>query len=144
MKGSIFFLIGLLVGVSGCSATRPVVAYDQLWRETYRGTVNMSFVDGTGSIDVMGEKTHTRAVGVALWQYGSGATRGGIANIQSTDGRRIRAEWMAMRMDAGYGSGTDQSGNEFIFGFGLTPVEEAEFIKTQGAGHRAGASLFGQ
>lgn len=33
MRSSIFFLVGLFVGVSGCSATRPIVAYDVWERE---------------------------------------------------------------------------------------------------------------
>ena len=46
----------------------------------------------------------------------------------SPDDSRL-AVW---RMDAGYGSGVDQYGDSFMFGFGLTPAEEAEFVKTQG------------
>ncbi len=140
MKAVFFFAI--VFALSGCSASRPVVGYDKFNDEIYRGTVNMSFVNGRGSIDATGEKTHSRAIGVALWQYGHGDTRGGIVNIQSTDGRRIRGEWMTMRMDAGYGSGVDQNGNDFIFGFGLTPAEDSEFIRTNGSGHRFTSSLF--
>lgn len=91
----------------------------------------MSFVDGTGSISAFGERSKTRAAGIALYGYGSGATRGGTAKIQLADGRLIRSQWIATAIDSGYGSGADQYGNNFVFAFGLTPAEDVDFIRTQ-------------
>jgi len=136
----IVFLVSCSLLSGGCSVTERAIGYHVEKDEVYRGTVTIN-MDGTGTITVIGDKSGTRADGLATWRWGMGNPHGGVLTINTQDGRRVSGEWVGTTTTSGYGSAIDQFGQRYLISFGLDKTEEQAWVASQRRNAEAAAKV---
>jgi hypothetical protein len=137
-KKAILFLLPLSLLFSPGCVTYPVVGSFDAYNETFKGTATQNLFIGTSEINVHGVNSKTTAKGSSWLTYLSPTlncegTKGNVL-LTFDDGRIVNAEFYCLSCVSGWGSGKDQSGNNFTFTFGMSNEEAERFIeKTKNA-----------
>ncbi len=114
--------------LSGCVVRYPVVGKFVNASEVFRGRITARSHPEKGSIEITGEVTKVKCVGRSKISYAPPGKEGRVA-LACQDGKRILATYRVIAWGKGYGTGTDQDGNRFIFTFGMPDGEARKFIK---------------
>jgi hypothetical protein len=131
-KVILFFVPLTLLFVQGC-VTYPVTGSFDSYNETFKGTATQNLFIGTSEIKVQSTAGKTTAKGSSWLTYMSPSlncegTKGEVL-LTFDDGRIVNAEFYCLTCASGWGSGKDQSGNNFIFTFGMNGKEAEQFIE---------------
>jgi len=114
--------------LSGCVVRYPVVGKFVNSSEVFRGRITAHADPEKGSIEVTGEVTKVKCVGRSKISYAPPGKEGRVA-LACQDGRRILATYRVIAWGKGYGTGTDQDGNRFIFTFGMPDGEARKYFR---------------
>ncbi len=114
--------------LSGCVVRYPVVGKFVNVSEVFRGKITARSHPEKGSIEIKGEVTKVKCVGRSKISYAPPGKEGRLA-LACQDGKRILATYRVIAWGKGYGTGTDQEGNRFIFTFGMPDGEARQFFR---------------
>jgi hypothetical protein len=127
MKKSLLTILTMgLALLSGCG-TLPLVGSFENFNEVFVGKVHWNGFFGTSRIEVEGKNTGAKGKGSSWVTYIpptlSCEGQKGEALLTLDDGRVVKAQWVGLSCTSGWGTGTDQGGNEFTFKFGMNKRE---------------------
>ncbi len=128
----ILFLVPLSLLFSQGCVTYPVVGSFNDHNELFRGTA-VTWFTGSSRINIEGVNSKTKGTGRS-WLTHVPPTlryegRKGEALLTFDDGRVVNAEFTRLSRSSGWGNGKDQSGNTFIYTFGMSDEEAEQFIE---------------
>ena len=119
--------LATLMSLSGCIVTYPAIARFQDFNEVLYGEVKADLLVGGSDFTLEGKVTGIRCQGSSNVTYipSSLSCRGQRGEIFATcsDGRSVTGEWFGQSCKTGYGRGIDNSGNAFVFNFGMSTSE---------------------
>jgi hypothetical protein len=132
MNKAIWFFLPLLLLFSQGCVTYPVVGSFDEHNELFRGTA-VTWFTGSSRINIEGVNSKIRGKGRSWLTYVPPTLRyegrKGEALLTFDDGRVVKAEFTRLSRSSGWGSGKDQSGNTFIYTFGMSNEEAEQFIE---------------
>ena len=114
--------------LSGCVVRYPVVGKFVNSIEVFRGRITARSHPEKGSIEMKGEATKVKCVGRSKMNVAPPGQEGRVG-LACEDGRRILATYRVIAWGKGYGTGTDQDGNRFVFTFGMTDGEARKYFR---------------
>ncbi len=104
--------------LSGCVVRYPVVGKFENSSEVFRGRITARSHPEKGSIEMKGEANKVKCIGRSKVNIAPPGQEGRLG-LACEDGRRILATYRVIAWGKGYGTGTDQDGNRFVFTFGM-------------------------
>jgi len=114
--------------LSGCVVRYPVVGKFVNASEVFRGRIIARSHPEKGSIEIKGEVNKVKCIGRSKISYAPPGKEGRVA-LACQDGKRILATYRVIAWGKGYGIGTDQDGNRFIFTFGMPDSEARKYFR---------------
>ena len=114
--------------LSGCVVRYPVIGKFVNSSEVFRGRITARSHPEKGSIEMEGEANKVKCVGRSKVNVAPPGQKGQLG-LGCEDGRRILATYRVIAWGKGYGIGTDQDGNRFIFTFGMTDGEARKYFR---------------
>ena len=114
--------------LSGCVVRYPVIGKFVNSSEVFRGRITARSHPEKGSIEMEGEANKVKCVGRSKVNVAPPGQKGQVG-LGCEDGRRILATYRVIAWGKGYGTGTDQDGNRFIFTFGMTDGEARKYFR---------------
>ncbi len=114
--------------LSSCVVRYPVVGKFANASEVFRGKITARSNPDKGSIEIKGEVTKVKCVGRSKISYAPPGKEGRLA-LACQDGKRILTTYRVIAWGKGYGTGTDQDGNRFIFTFGMSDGETRKYFR---------------
>ncbi|MGA1980318.1 MAG: hypothetical protein ABSG99_07145 [Sedimentisphaerales bacterium] len=130
-KAILFLAPMLLLFSQGC-VTYPVVGSFDDHNELFRGTA-VTWFTGSSRINIEGVNSKIKGKGRSWLTHIPPTLRSegrkGEALLTFDDGRVVNAEFTRLSRSSGWGSGKDQSGNTFIYTFGMSDEEAEQFIE---------------
>ena len=114
--------------LSGCVVRYPVIGKFANASEVFRGKITARSHPEKGSIEIKGEVTKVKCFGRSKISYAPPGKEGRVA-LACQDGKRILATYRVIAWGKGYGTGTDQDGNRFIFTFGMPDGEARKYFR---------------
>jgi len=114
--------------LSSCVVRYPVVGKFENASEVFRGRITARSHPEKGSIEIKGEVTKVKCVGRSKISYAPPGKEGRVG-LACQDGRRILVTYRVIAWGKGYGTGTDQDGNRFIFTFGMPDGEARKYFR---------------
>ncbi len=114
--------------LSGCVVRYPAVGKFVNSGEVFRGRITARSHPEKGSIEMEGEANKVKCVGRSKMNVAPPGQEGRVG-LACEDGRRILATYRVIAWGKGYGTGTDQDGNRFIFTFGMTDGEARKYFR---------------
>ncbi len=114
--------------LSGCVVRYPVIGKFVNASEVFRGKITARSHPEKGSLEIKGEVTKVKCVGRSKISYAPPGKEGRVA-LACQDGKRILATYRVIAWGKGYGTGTDQDGNRFIFTFGMPDSEARKYFR---------------
>jgi len=114
--------------LSGCVVRYPVVGKFVNSSEVFRGRITARSHPEKGSIEMKGEANKVKCIGRSKMNIAPPGQEGRLG-LACEDGRRILATYRVIAWGKGYGTGTDQDGNRFVFTFGMPDGEARQFFR---------------
>jgi len=115
---------------AGCATQvqLPIVASFSDHNEVLVGRATGEKLAATKRVEVVGVVSGTRCSGISQLTHTPAYThfvgncfgQEGVATLNCSNGRRITGTWTSRSCTTGYGTGTDQFGNVFLFAYGMS------------------------
>ena len=114
--------------LSSCVVRYPVVGKFANASEVFRGKITARSNPDKGSIEIKGEVNKVKCIGRSKISFAPPGKEGRVS-LACQDGKRILATYRVIAWGKGYGTGTDQDGNRFIFTFGMSDGEARKYFR---------------
>ncbi len=114
--------------LSSCVVRYPVVGKFANASEVFRGKITARSNPDKGSIEIKGEVNKVKCIGRSKISYAPPGKEGRVS-LACQDGKRILTTYRVIACGKGYGTGTDQDGNRFIFTFGMSDGEARKYFR---------------
>ena len=114
--------------LSSCVVRYPVVGKFANASEVFRGKITARSNPDKGSIEIKGEVNKVKCIGRSKISYAPPGKEGRVS-FACQDGKRILTTYRVIAWGKGYGTGTDQDGNRFIFTFGMSDGEARKYFR---------------
>ncbi len=113
---------------SSCVVRYPVVGKFVNASEVFRGRITARSHPEKGSIEIKGEVNKVKCIGRSKISFAPPGKEGRVS-LACQDGKRILTTYRVIAWGKGYGTGTDQDGNRFIFTFGMSDGEARKYFR---------------
>ncbi len=114
--------------LSSCVVRYPVVGKFANASEVFRGKITARSNPDKGSIEIKGEVNKVKCIGRSKISFAPPGKEGRVS-LACQDGKRILTTYRVIAWGKGYGTGTDQDGNRFIFTFGMSDGEARKYFR---------------